>query len=190
MARIALVLPLILLTACQGGVMKNEESPFYDVPAGSELILNETIKIPAGRTSVYLQGGKVLPYSQIDPYNPHCQFDIRTKKDVPQTINKDKFVIYKIGHRIGGLKRQIKVAGLRVFSGGNGNGGPSHETFATILYLRSENQPDILTMTCQHWADPTDAEYLTIKQMRKAMGSVFVLKLVTKGARAASESSE
>ncbi len=176
MSRIILFIPLIMLTACQGLPTKSEDSPYYDIPAGSILVLNETITIPAERTSVYLQNGKILHYSMVDPYYPHCQFDVRTIKDTSQIVSRDKFIIYKVGHWTSAIDNGIKRVGLRILS--SGGNGLSPQTYATILYLQSDRQPDVLTMTCQHWEDPVDAEFLTIKQIRRTLGSVFTLELL------------
>jgi len=61
-----------------------------------------------------------------------------------------------------------------------GNGG-SRLYYKTELFLRSEKQPQILAMTCQHaWetgSSGLDLRPLTVAEMRQAMGSYFALHL-------------
>ena len=47
--------------------------------------------------------------------------------------------------------------------------------YATMLYLHSERQNDVYRMTCQHWEEIRDGRYLSVAQMRKAMGEIFTL---------------
>ncbi|NNG14194.1 MAG: hypothetical protein HKM22_03455 [Gammaproteobacteria bacterium] len=60
-------------------------------------------------------------------------------------------------------------------------GGAPNENYMTVLYLHSDRQPDVFRMTCQHWEAPSDAQHLTIKQIRQALGDLFTLKLARNG---------
>ena len=51
-----------------------------------------------------------------------------------------------------------------------GDGGSSPIPYATVFDLRSDTQPDVLRMTCMHWEDPTDARFLTLSEIRQALG--------------------
>ena len=60
---------------------------------------------------------------------------------------------------------------------GSGDAGPSHVDYMTVMYLESVKQPDVLRITCTHWEDPVEAEFLSIQQMRKAMGKILTLNI-------------
>ncbi len=49
--------------------------------------------------------------------------------------------------------------------------------YATLMYLRSEQQKDVYRMTCQHWEDVMDDRHLSVTQMRQAMGDIFTLEI-------------
>ena len=175
MARLALVLALTLLSACQALAEKGEDSPYYTVPAGSKLLLHKPLTVPAFKAGVYLQGGKVLSHKDVDEYYPHCKFEVKDVKDTPQSIEPDEFVVYKVveGEDYSALAYP-RLAGLGVISAGNGAG---RVMYFTNFYLRSAKQPHVMLLICQHWEDPTDAEYLTVRQIRIALGEFFTLKL-------------
>ncbi len=174
MARLALVLALTLLSACQALAEKGEDSPYYTVPAGSKLLLHKPLTIPAFKAGVYLQGGEVLPYKDIDAYYPHCKFEVKDVKDTPQSIEPDEFAVYKVveGEDYSAVAYP-RLASLGVISAG----GAGRVMYFTSFYLRSAKQPNVMLLICQHWEDPTDAEYLTVSQIRKTLGEFFTLKL-------------
>jgi len=173
------LLPFLLL-ACDTVPAKSEDSPYYSIPAGSMLVLHQTVTIPTNRASVYLQGGRITPFSDVDQYYPHCKFELNTLKDVPQMVEPDTFEIYKVAHGVdyaGSGLTVVVAVGLSVRGASNSGGGPSPEPYATVLFIRSAKQADVRVMTCQHWEDPTDARHLTISEVRKVLGSVFTLEL-------------
>ena len=174
MARLALVLALALLSASQALAAKGEDSPYYTVPAGSKLLLHKPLTVPASKAGVYLQGGEVLPHKDVDEYYPHCKLEVRDVKDTPQSIEPDEFVVYKVveGEDYSAVAYP-RLASLGVFS----TGGAGRVMYFTNFYLRSAKQPHVTLLTCQHWEDPTDAEYLTVSQIRKTLGEFFTLKL-------------
>ena len=53
--------------------------------------------------------------------------------------------------------------------------------YSTVMYLSSElssnRQPDVYRMTCKHWESVIDDHYLSIEQMREAMGEWFTLEV-------------
>ena len=178
MIRLALVLALTLLSANQASAekaKKSEDSPYYTVPAGSKLLLHKPLTVPASKAGVYFQGGKVLSHKDVDEYYPHCKLEVRDVKDTPQSIEPDEFVVYKVveGEDYSALAYP-RLAGLGIISAGNGAG---RVMYFTNFYLRSDKQPHVMLLICQHWEDPTDAEYLTVRQIRKALGEFFTLKL-------------
>jgi hypothetical protein len=61
--------------------------------------------------------------------------------------------------------------------GNSSNRGSAIQTFATILYLRSERQPEALRLTCGHWDYPPWATHLSIAQIRQTLGEVMTLRI-------------
>lgn len=204
MRQLLLVLPLsAMLASCQGTPLPYEESPYSVIPAGSRLTLHRDLTIPAGRASLYIQGGAVRPYSDVNPYYPHCRLEVEQVLDTPQTVQADVFLVEKVvyeeipGPVSGGtsvLAHLLRTAslggavgletsgkdlgrGARVMGGLAADDGGSPWTFATHFRLRSERQPGVRSLTCQHWDDPALAVHLTIRQIRDTLGSLFTLEM-------------
>lgn len=175
--RLVLVVSVVLLSGCQGLWQGYEVSPEYRLPAGSKLVLLKDLSIPADSASIYLQGGRILPFGGVDLYHPHCKFELRTLKPAPQRVHADTFVIVKV-RRESDYAQDTRVQWLA----GRGvmfmSDGPSPQMYATLIFLRSEAQPDVFRLTCGHWENPVDAEHLTIGQICQVLGDVFTLKLL------------
>ena len=54
---------------------------------------------------------------------------------------------------------------------------PISITYATMMYLQSSVQAEVYRMTCKHWDSTASGRYLTIREMRQAMGDMFSLKI-------------
>ena len=175
--RSVLIVLVVLLSGCQGLGWGYEDSPDYRLPVGSTLVLLKDVSVPADSASIYLQGGRILPFGGVDLYHPHCKFELRTLKPTPQRVHADTFVIIKV-RRESDYARYAPVQWLA----GRGiifvSDGASPQMYATLIYLRSDAQPDVSMLTCGHWEDPVDAEHLTIGQICRALGDVFTLKLL------------
>jgi len=182
MARLAMLAAIALLCACQSAYVGNEDSPYYTVPIGSKLVLREGITIPPQLAGVFLQGGQIKPLSQINQYYPYCKFELWKLSDQPQTIRPDEFTITKVTQEIthSVSAGNVQLAGVSVGIGmhiGLGEDGASVQTYATRLNLRSEKQPEVFRLSCGQWAYPATGQHVTIKEMRQALGEVFVLRL-------------
>ena len=152
-----------------------EDSPYVVVPAGSVLRLNQDIVIPAERARVYMQAGEIKPHKLIDSYYPNCSLLVNEVLDSQQIVKKDEFYIYNVRQTsaLAGERLAFLNTGMR----GAGDSGPGFSPYVTTLYLRSERQPQVLLLHCEHWEAPSDAEYLSIKQIRKALGNIMTLEI-------------
>jgi hypothetical protein len=45
------------------------------------------------------------------------------------------------------------------------------------MALSSDVQPDVLRLSCMHWEDISIDKYLSVTQMRYALGKLFTLQL-------------
>jgi hypothetical protein len=181
MGRALMLAVVVLLCACQTSYQGNEDSPYYNVPVGSTLILNNDITITPYKAGVYIQGGQTLPLSQVNKYYPHCKFEVLKIRDAPQTVKADTFVIEKVVQEITDTvdTGQLQLAGSSIGIGINisDSDGPSVQTYATRLNLRSERQPEVFRLSCGQWAYPSQGQQVTINEMRKALGNMFTLQL-------------
>lgn len=199
-----LVLFLVFLGACQSASLPYEDSPYSVIPAGSRLVLERDLTIPAGRASLYIQGGEVRAYAEIDPYRPHCRLEVQKVLATPQVVKADRFVMEKVIYeeipRLASAARapvRLAAAGdLGIAIGEDPAGrrprgwpaavafgmadGSSPWTYATHFRLRSDRQPEVRLLTCQHWDDPALAVHLAVRQIRATLGGIFTLEILSR----------
>lgn len=179
MVRALLIAVLVVLGGCQIVPERSEKSPYYPVPVGSELVLNQPLNFPAGDVSLFIQG-KPISYFSANKYYAYCKFELWTREDRQRTIQPDTFTITRVSRESRYTLREttpsVMKAAYRMASRDH-QGGMAFEITSWVMYLHSEKQPDVYRITCEHWQDPIDAAPLSIVQMRKAFGDVFTLKL-------------
>lgn len=139
---------------------------YRTISVGNSVIVNQTLAIKPNLARVYFQNGEIQSEQQIDRYYPNCSLEIKTLSSSTQSILPDRFTIYRITVDEEFSRSGIRLTSLHFFGGD----GPSPENWATHFYLRSEKQPDVYRLNCQHWEDPTDARHVTYDEIKKAVG--------------------
>lgn len=188
MKLIGMLITAMLLASCQTAAYEgNESSPFYLVPAGSTLTLTRDLTVPAEQVAVFLQGGELVTSGRINQYYPHCKFELRRRLDRAQTVQADRFEITRVAQEIGhsvaldGLHLTGVSVGIGIHIGSRGDGdGASLQTYSTRLMLRSARQPEVLRLSCGQAALPHEGGHVSINEMRKALGNVFMLDVAKK----------
>ena len=168
-----------MLTACQSGPYP-VSSPYYRIPAGSRLIVNQAVTIPPNQARVYIQYGKVISPREKKQYYAHCWFLSRQVLTEAQVIRPDTFVITEIKKYEDIVSDSTPIqlaslAGMRVDSGA----AIMAIEYSTVLSLESKTQPDIIRFVCNHWEDPLDAKHLTVAEMQKTLGDIATIELAT-----------
>jgi hypothetical protein len=160
----------LLLMACQHTAISidvNNQPYLNAIPAGSELVLQRDLVVPAKMVRVYLQYGKQHELSGLDKYQPWCELEIKTLDDRPQTINADSFAILKLVNQRSGL---LDGAGLGSISN-------TLEEFSTVLYLQSMRQPDVMRLSCL-WRRGTRMQtYLRLADIQSALGDIVTFNI-------------
>src|SRR4051794_28489494 len=86
-----------LIAGCQTASFEgNENSPYYVVPAGSRLTLNQSVTIPPDSASVYIQNGQTMGNTQVLHYYPFCKFEVYHRGGEAQTVAPDSIVITRV----------------------------------------------------------------------------------------------
>lgn len=178
--RTSTILVLVVLSACSSVYeTKDENSYYYAVPVGSSIVLNQEVTISGDQVATYVQNGELMSYDAVNKYYPNCKFEIYTMSEQSRTVEPDAFEIIKVVDEIesSSIKKSIQLA-VRGNAYAFGMLDRSYVfNYATMMYLKSEKQKDVYRMTCQHWEDMRDDRYLTVAQMRQAMGDVFTLEI-------------
>jgi hypothetical protein len=169
MTRFGFVPLLLLVGGCQlAAINENVDSPFYPPPVGSKLILKKDITIPFESAHVMLQGGQVVNQRSVNNYQPNCRFEVNAVLNTAQTVTADEFQITHVStnnYQVKSGDGFIKVSNLSWFN------------YVTIMKLSSPRQPQVRSLTCQQWGDPSYGKQASITQMRAAMGDFFSLEL-------------
>lgn len=174
----------IVLTACQPVYLKdgtpNENSPHFDVPVDSRLVLNRELTVPQHQRYLYFQHGRAMNFQDVNQYLPYCAIELHTKRSTPQSIKPDTFAIHKVDRRYqySLARAALEVAQIR----DRGNGDP-WSVIATLLELSSEKQQDVIRLVCAHWGVPQNMSYLTVADIRRSLGELFTLQLAQPGAK-------
>ncbi|HEB95000.1 MAG TPA: hypothetical protein ENI96_01050 [Sedimenticola thiotaurini] len=178
-----IVLPVMLLAGCSAPLLQETAPPQFN--AGSWLVLQQPVEVPADRSRVFFQGGRVLPDARFDQYRPSCDLEIRDLASEPRRIEPDRFVITRIeyGEEAVALLRELaatRLAGVGIGIGGGGVGvgvgtfwwGRGQSIFRYVrLWLRSERQPGVMRLTCRGaWEDYFRASPPNAVEIRIALG--------------------
>jgi hypothetical protein len=175
----------VALAACQTAYQGNEDSPYYNVPVGSQLVLNKEIHFDPDQVSVYVQFGKVLPFSAVQKYETFCKFELNHLVHAARTIAPSEMRVTRVYQErsydlFAGAARPQYVdltARRLVQSGGFDQGGPGQQSFIERMDLHSPNQAEIYRLTCARWASyPTGYENLSITEIRRTLDPLFTLR--------------
>lgn len=177
MKKLLLLIQIMLVSACISGPYP-VSSPYYQIPAGSHLILKQALTIPPNTGRVYIQGGKVVSNEEKDQYYSHCWFISWKISDTPTLISPDDFLITSSQKDEYYVNRQkpLLFASAGIIIRSVMSVGATAIEYSTELTIHSDNQPDIRQFVCSHWEDPADAQHLTIAEINKTLGNIAELK--------------
>lgn len=161
------------LSACGFNLKVPDVYAYETIKAGSTFKLQQGIHFPPYTAMVSLQNGTQKSGFKLDQYYPHCTMELKTQSSSYRIIKPDTFTVEKvITHTEYVLKPGVKYASLGMQLANNS----SDIIYKTIFYLKSENQPDVELLSCQHWDDPaTHAYHLSEEQIKQAMNGIFII---------------
>ena len=168
------ILLLSGLSACANLILKDENSPYYPVPAGSKLILHQDLQIPPDSARVYLQYGQVVKAPSVS--DPYCRFEVNDVRPAAQTLRADEFVVRKTQMDTLYISMQgplVLAAMQAMVSDGGGD-----VTLVWYLWLDSPRQPNVRRLICGGMFDyPYRARRPSINEIRVQLGHIATLIL-------------
>lgn len=170
------LLLVALLAACETAYkdgLPNERSAEFQVPVDSKLVLRRNLEIEPGQASAHLQDGKLLPWYHVNQYAPYCALALQARRDVAQSVGPDDFVVRKVSQRFLFTLAQARP----VRTQRERSDAMTYEVLATVMQLHSARQPEVRALTCASWGLPQGGSYLTVEQIRRALGAYFTLEL-------------
>jgi hypothetical protein len=172
---------LLLLTGCGPLQVRDDATGAYATARGGMFELHKEITLRAGRTRAYLQDGAVA--AGVNEFRPHCQFEINTLSESPQTVRTDSFVIVRTTTR---TDQVVQAAPLLLAALGDiahrpfdhFDGGDTRRMYAYVFYLHSDRQPDVRALICAGAFDsPWLAELPTLGEIAQSLGDYGTLIL-------------
>ena len=165
---------LSLIASCSTTVIKDPDSQFYSIQAGSKLILHKPVKIRANTARTFFQNGNITTEKNLNIYYPHCSITTTSIMKISRTIKPATFQIYKVVDDEEEASLVIKYAARNLMSYTD---GPTIIGQASYYYLKSNDEPDVVTLECIQWGDPFYIKYVSINDIRVALGEYFSLVL-------------
>ena len=173
------LLPGLLFLALLSGCANTN-----DAVNQGRVVLNETLTIPANAATVRLQYGRVVPFNGVQEQDPFCVFEINTVAEAEQTVRPGGFAItraYRSIETIAGLPVFPVfpyIPTMRVASGVDGDGSPSHIYYKTVFRLAAPDQP-VRALTCmsnQMAPGIGIMRHLSPAEIRQALGKLITLE--------------
>ena len=163
---------LLSVSACADLAPKDENSPYYPVPAGSRLILHQDLTILPDSARVYLQYGKVVKAPRTS--DPFCRFEVNDVLPSAQTLMADEFLVRKTQMDRLNISSRTPLTAAALHGFGRDEGDAV--TLVWYLWLASPRQPNVRRLICGGSFDyPRRARRPSINEIRMQLGDIATL---------------
>jgi len=164
----------LLLSSCVMNTTQPTSFAYEILKPGASLVLLQSIRFPGYSAAVTIQYGELRTGFRLDQYYPNCRLELRSQSPNPRIIEPDRFTIYKVHTNIEYvMNKPVMTAGFGLHLAD----GTSDQIYSTILYLKSEKQPEVELLSCQRWEDPTNfPEHLSVDQIKQTLDGFFTLE--------------
>jgi hypothetical protein len=172
---LTLSLVVTALAGCAAPPDSPLASPYFELEPGSVLELHRDLEIPPGSARLFFQHGEIVPRGGMNQYEPSCDIEVRKLSQEIQVIKKGVFSIEReqFGREAVAESDGVKLA----FNGGLWRGGGYSVFRYRRLWLQSEEQPQVMRMTCRGtWEEIVRATPPTLPEIRIALGEIFSIK--------------
>ena len=176
--KIALLLILFLLSACQSALIQTDGS-YLEIPAQATIEITQPIDVAPNSARAFLQGGDVIPYARLDLYEVNCEIEINTVSENRQIIEAGVFDIISIAQEESpivkrkGIKKQIMIASLNYAWASDSPVDIKRYYHFKVSAQDSKRKSEVVVraIICRGAQDtPFNAELPTFEQMRAASG--------------------
>ena len=86
----------ILLAGCTPIGVTDVSSSHYRLPAGTTVVVRQSITIPPGTAHVTLQDGQVVAIDRLRRYEPFCELEVNDVLDSEQQVRPGRFAATQI----------------------------------------------------------------------------------------------
>jgi hypothetical protein len=183
-----------LFAGCAPISVSDVGSQYYQLPANTTVVVQQTIEIPPGTAHVAIQDGRIVgaSYFFVRRYEPFCELEVNDVTDTEQQVRPGRFAAARIirQQKLYGAKRQgLLLAANTVTEDGIGSGldtlllanyndGPSFVLDEVRLRLQSAEQPHVRELRCGGgWAFPSAATYPTLAEINRVLGKLIRIEI-------------
>ncbi len=158
----------LFLSACQTGIAPQPGNGTDPVLAITSVTLNSDLTVRADYAGEYIQSGLITPFNSLSLYYTFCKLELRRPAPQPRVIQAGTFKvsrIYQEAEFVGFARQQFA-----------GDGSSGMVMSRTILFLQSDEQPDIFRLSCMKQDLSFYADQPTLEEMRIALGDILTLQ--------------
>lgn len=178
-----------LLAGCAPISVTDVSSSYYQLPAGTTVIVRQAITIPPETAHVTLQDGRIVTIDHLRRYEPFCEFEVNDVLESEQQVRPGRFSAARI------IRQQILgTTGRPVLLAANTVAGSENDAAtATILLaalddplrlnevrfrLQSAEQANVRELRCAGgWAFISTVAYPTLAEMNRALGALISIEI-------------
>ncbi len=153
-----------------GGVgLAVQAAPTVESAVLRAVLLTRDLQIAPGRARAFFQDGVQTPGK--DRYRPHCEFEISTVAEAPQTVHPGRFTVTGVVHRM----VTDENAGIPLFVPSMFGGQDIF--YETRIRLASRAQPGVRELICRDWSqDFGRGYYLGRGAIQAVLGNTLQLQ--------------
>jgi len=155
MRAVLLLIGVVALAACQPHRTKNDAP--QDVRSGSVLTLKQNLSIPTGGAFVYFQDQRLVAPESLRASYPYCRFGLDDPASAVREVQPNAFLVTGVDYD----ERSVGSLGEVVS--------------ATRMDLQTELGAKGYHMTCMLPASAGYARFITVPEIRGAVGEFFTL---------------
>jgi hypothetical protein len=175
----------LLVSACTSTLFATLGPGLYTIPTGSIIKLNQPLTIRPQRVTTGVQYGK--PTIAVNPYEPHCKFEVNTIAEETITLPAGDYRITRVVRYSDPFYSRKPIAKKMVASSSEpaawlAMASPDSDWYYTTVFrLESTAHPDVRQLVCGiFFPSGFQARDITLEEFEALAGDVMTLQVVVK----------
>lgn len=175
----------LLASACTSTLFATLGPGLYTIPTGSIVKLNQPLTIRPQRVTTAVQYGK--PTISVNPYEPHCKFEVNTIAEATITLPAADYRITRVVRYSDPFYSHKPIANKMVASSSESAAwlamaSPDSDWYYTTVFrLESTAHPDVRQLVCGiFFPSGFQARDITLEEFEALAGDVMTLQVVVK----------
>jgi len=179
----------ILLAGCTPIGVTDVSSSHYRLPAGTTVVVRQSITIPPGTAHVTLQDGQVVAIDRLRRYEPFCELEVNDVLDSEQQVRPGRFAATQIIRQQElGAKHPPALLAASTVTASESDTANATWTLASWdnplrlnqvhFQLQSGAQPNVRELRCAGgWAFTSNIAYPRLAEMNRALGALVSIEI-------------